>query len=274
MYNLITNSIIFFTIITFIFWVYEKFITKFLTKKCLFKNNYISKFFSSFFYTFFIIFIIKSFCYESFKIKSTSMFPTLIDGDFVIVEKFSYGIKDPIFHKTIINYKKPNNGDIAIFRYPKNENIFFVKRIVASPGDIIKYDIKKNKIYIYRKFIKKNKIYIKKISSFNNIKNYSYNDRTNKYNFYLYKTFLIKNNIFFYKKKIKNKKNGLIVLVVPKNNYFVLGDNIKNSLDSRFWGFVPEKNFIGKVKIIWMSIDNSENKYFKNIMLNRIGTFL
>ncbi|WP_343184197.1 signal peptidase I [Buchnera aphidicola (Ceratovacuna keduensis)] len=274
MYNLITNIIIFFTFITFIFWIYEKFIINFLNKNYFFKKNNIITFISSFFYTFLIIFLIKSFFYESFRIKSNSMFPTLIDGDFVIVEKFSYGIKDPIFNKTIINYEKPQNGDVVIFKYPKNENIFFIKRIAAIPGDIIKYNVLENKIYIYRKYIKKNKIYIKKISSFNNIKNFNCKNEVKKYNYYSYKIFSIKKNIFFFKKFIENKKNNLHIFFVPKNNYFVLGDNLKNSLDSRFWGFVPEKNFIGKVKIIWMSIDNSNNRYLGNIIFKRIGILL
>ncbi|WP_343154950.1 signal peptidase I [Buchnera aphidicola (Pseudoregma panicola)] len=274
MYNLITDCIIFFTFITFIFWLYEKFILNFLCKNCFLKENNIIKFISSFFYTFLIIFLIKSFFYESFKIKSNSMFPTLIDGDFVIVEKFSYGIKDPIFNNIIINYKKPQNGDIAIFKYPKNENIFFIKRIAAIPGDIIKYNVSENKIYIYRKYIKKNNIYIKKISSFNNIKNFNLKNEIKKYNYCFNRTLLIKENIFFYKKFLKNKKNNSHIFLVPNKNYFVLGDNLKNSLDSRFWGFVPEKNFIGKVKIIWFSINNSENKYLGNIIFKRIGMLL
>lgn len=270
MHDLISNIIMFLTLVTFIFWICDKYNFCLCKKNYFFmRNNNINKFISSFFYTFLVIFIVKSFFYESFKIRSSSMFPTLIDGDFIIVEKFCYGIKDPIFNINILNYKQPKHGDIIIFRYPRNKKIFFVKRIAAIPGDIIKYNSINNKIFIYRKYLNKNKKHITKILFYKIIKN---NINEKKYIKHVFENLCFNKKILLYKKFSKNKKNFMYILCVPKNNYFVLGDNLKNSLDSRFWGFVPEKNVIGKVRMIWMNITNTKKNYFCNIMFNRIGT--
>ncbi|WP_343189247.1 signal peptidase I [Buchnera aphidicola (Chaitoregma tattakana)] len=267
MSNLIENIIVFFTCITFIFWIYDKFELYFFRNKVNKNNTYdIKKIFSTFFYTFFVIFIIKSFIFESYIVKSNSMFPTLIEGDFIIVEKFSYGIKDPIFHKVIINFKKPMIGDIVTFKYPKNKNICFVKRIAATPGDIIKYDYYRKKISIYEIYNKE--FYIQKAEFSKHDKVDDLEDKKN----VIYKVFTKKENRFLKKNTFRNEKN-VYIYIVPKNNYFVLGDNFDNSLDSRFWGFLPKENLIGKVVTIWMSIGHNYNIYFLNISLKRIRIF-
>jgi len=147
------------TLITAIFWIIKKKqYNKFDNKKNFLSNTnmnysgivkktqYIS-FIASFFPIFAIVFIIRSFVYEPFQIPSGSMMPTLLIGDFILVDKFSYGIKDPILHHTLINTGKPNRGDIVVFRNPHNTSINYIKRVIGLPGDHITYD-NLNKIFI------------------------------------------------------------------------------------------------------------------------------
>ncbi|QCI25974.1 signal peptidase I [Buchnera aphidicola] len=263
-------------------------------KRCFFQKI------SSFFPVLFLVFIVRCFCCESFYIPSESMIPTLLPGDYIIVKKYFYGIKNPFTGNFITKYHNIKRGDIVVFKFPKNKNQNFVKRIIGLPGDKIIYDPINQIITIYEKYNQKNikeKIFFqqyifkkydsnittenqnlkKNISCINKIKK---NDNILHDNCMIYKE-----NIDHYKYHIlishanqKIKKKYFLQITQPKNtwiippkNYFVLGDNRNNSYDSRFWGFVPENNIIGKVDYIWMSFNQKANQYPTNINLHRIG---
>lgn len=299
------------TLVTGIFWLfyYIKYIinyfinkkenkSKNLYKKNTFfleKKTYFFKSLISLFPIFLIIFIIRSFVYEPFQIPSGSMMPTILVGDFILVEKFSYGIKEPITRKTLFYKSTPKRGDIVVFKHPTDNSTDYIKRVIGLPGDKIQYDIHSKCIKIYPNcFIKKNcekKLSINhlKIKSSNFIqKIYFFNKNDLKkekkiYNSLYFDVFeehingvkyniLLLNNI---KGNIKNyyQQEGMpkFTWIVPEEQYFMMGDNRDNSLDSRYWGFVPDKNIVGKAVKIWMSFNKNENEWPTGIRINRIG---
>lgn len=253
---------------------------------------------ASFFPIFFTVLIIRSFIYEPFQIPSVSMLPNLLVGDFILVEKFSYGLKDPIMNKTFLKTNTPKRGEIAVFKYPKNTKINFIKRIIGLPGDKIIYNSQKNILSIYPNYLKnKNR---KKIPIFYSPEQESewvilfkidqQLEPKNQSKLFSKKKELPKNTIRQNIKyeKIKDVKYNILTIpkininlfdqnqtskewIVPKKNYFVMGDNRDNSLDSRIWGFVPEENLIGKATIIWFSLKKNENEWPSGIRFNRIG---
>lgn len=302
MQNIFSLILILSTAITGITWIFNTcYLKLYLNKKIKKKNqtsfkrkkNIIIEYFSSIFPILTTIFIIRSFIFEPFYIPSSSMMPCLLPGDFILVKKFSYGIKNPITYKTFIKIGKPKRGDVSVFLYPKNIKINFIKRIIGLPGDKIKYNPIKKEIIIYENYLnqkKRKKILIhyskekksKWILSFKNEKQKNQpNSITNNQNIIIqnikeetidnkkYKILIIpqeKTKIFNKKQKLTNQE-----WIVPKKSYFVIGDNRDNSLDSREWGFVKEKYFIGKANFIWFSFSKIENKWLKKIKINRIG---
>lgn len=187
------------------------------------------------------ILIIRAFIIEPFRIPSGSMMPTLLPGDFIIVNKFYYGIKMPIIEKKILTLNKPERGDIVVFTHKNKKK--YIKRIIGVEGDKITY--KNKKLMLNDKEIKN-----KKLSK----------------NIEIDKTLIIETTIS--KEKLNPKKEYTvqfyenienyyndIEITVPKNSFFVMGDNRDNSEDSRAWGFVKEQDLIGKAIIIWSSFD-------------------
>lgn len=210
----------------------------------------------SFFPVFFIVLILRSFIFEPFKIPSASMMPTLLIGDFILVNKYDYGIRLPVLHNKIIENKTPKRGDIVVFRYPEDPSIPFIKRIVGLPGDKISYSDKT--------------LYINDMSV-TQVLNGRYN---------AYGSGIMMNGVSLRVEKLAgidheilitpNRRSQELETIVPSGHYFVLGDNRDNSKDSRFWGFVPDENLVGRAFMIWMNWDSKNG----GVDFNRIGTMI
>ena len=210
----------------------------------------INDFSSSIFPILLFVLLIRSFIVEPYKIPSGSMIPTLMIGDFILVDKNIYGYKIPLTNVTLIENEEPNRGDVVVFKYPENQNINYIKRVIGLPGDTILYKDKKL-------FINDQENILKKINhKFNPIE--------------------IADGTVFVEKG--SNKDYLILnqtspsfnfrYTVPPDTYFVLGDNRDNSNDSRYWGPVPKENLVGKAFYIWM-FWNFDSYYS---FFDRVGT--
>lgn len=210
----------------------------------------------SFFPVFFIVLILRSFIFEPFKIPSGSMMPTLLIGDFILVNKYDYGIRIPVINTKIIENKTPKRGDIVVFRYPVDPKIPFIKRVIGLPGDKISYHEKT--------------IYINDIPIKQNI-----NGR-----YMAYGSGMMMDGASLRKEDLLGVQHDILIspnrssveleTIVPEGHYFVLGDNRDNSKDSRYWGFVPDENLVGRAFMIWMNWDGKNG----GIEFDRIGTML
>ena len=203
----------------------------------------------SFFPVIFLVFFIRSFIAEPFKIPSGSMMPTLLAGDFILVSKFSYGIRVPILNYTMIEVDKPKRGDVFVFHYPPKPSIDYIKRVVGLPGDVIEY--KSKTLYINDKKIEQTFV--------------------DKYPYVMNEIHHIEAKEF--KEALGNVNHSILIhdlpgenfkFEVPQGHYLAFGDNRDNSADSRVWGFVPEHNLVGRAFFIWFNFGE----------LKRIGTII
>lgn len=207
----------------------------------------------AFFPIFFIVLILRSFIFEPFRIPSGSMMPTLLIGDFILVNKFDYGLRLPVLNYKIVANKTPQRGDIIVFRYPHKPSIFYIKRVIGLPGDVIDY---------YDKTVHINGLPITKIE----------NGRYNATG-----AGMIMDGSELMIEHLDEVTHQILInphrvamhhkATVPEGHYFVLGDNRDDSQDSRFWGFVPDENLVGRALMIWMNWDSG-------IGFSRIGTIL
>lgn len=209
----------------------------------------------SFFPVFLIVLLLRSFLVEPFRIPSGSMMPTLLTGDFILVNKYEYGIRLPVTNTRVINNGSPRRGDIIVFRYPENPSVPFIKRVVGVPGDHV--------------------IYRDKMLYLNGVAVPLEVDGATAETGGALPVPLLRQV-----EDLGTRKHRILVdphspgpeadTVVPEGHYFVLGDNRDNSRDSRYWGFVPDGNLIGRAFFIWMNFS------FKNggIKWKRIGTIL
>lgn len=221
----------------------------------------------SFFPVILIVFCIRSFLAEPFKIPSGSMIPTLQVGDFILVNKFTYGIRLPVINQKLIQINNPQRGDVMVFHYPENPSVDYIKRVVGVPGDVIEYRQKHLTIngveqtqvpegdYNYVEsglnFVHTEKrtetlgerkhallinpempnVHLSSVSEFDGHENCQYSE-------------------------------DAVRCKVPEGRYFMMGDNRDNSRDSRYWGFVPDNQIVGRAFFVWMNFSD----------LKRIGT--
>lgn len=202
------------------------------------------------------VFVLRSFIYEPFQIPSGSMMPTLLVGDFILVEKFSYGVKEPVWQNTIIPMGKVKRGDVAVFKYPEDIRVDYIKRVVGLPGDRIVY--KDKKVYL----CKSEPCVSYKALEVNYIGEQEFIDEESKMQVYNEMLGQVAHQILINPMRrdqpsryYQQQDTVAYEWIVPKGHYFMMGDNRDNSRDSRYWGFVPEKNLVGKAVAIWISFE-------------------
>jgi len=206
----------------------------------------------SFFPVLLIVFLLRGFLVEPFRIPSGSMIPTLYVGDFILVNKFAYGVKMPVFNKILFEVEKPRRGDVAVFKYPRDPSVDYIKRVIGVPGDHIAY-------YDKLLYVNGKKIDRKRVGE------YSGPGEFNPAQEYVEDLQGVEHNIL-----IIPGRTGLDAeYIVPEGHYFMMGDNRDNSNDSRYWGVVPEKYLVGKAFLIWMHLKNGE--LFDGVSFERIG---
>lgn len=189
-----------------------------------------------------LVFSVRSFAFEAYRIPSGSLKPTLLVGDLILVNKFDYGIRLPIIHKKIFSINDPKRGDIVVFREPPTESRNLIKRVIGIPGDRVSYRDKVlyiNGKEISQNFVKYNTDQDKKLKPW-----WVVQKKEN--------LFGVEHGIY----QIPSKQNDDFDVVVPQGNYFMMGDNRDDSADSRYWGFLPEENIIGRATHILMSYDS------------------
>jgi signal peptidase I len=219
---------------------------------------------ASFFPVILVVFVLRSFFFEPFRIPSGSMIPTLQIGDLILVNKYQYGVRLPVIHTKVLDLGLPRRGDVMVFRFPHNPSQDYIKRVIGLPGDKVEY--------------------ISRRLSINGVPvptrpadKYFEEGRVQYYNQFIETLGSVEHRI------ILNDGPGVPIVqayqhtdpqacrystegvscTVPPGHYFMMGDNRDNSEDSRFWGFVPEENIVGRAFFIWMNFGN----------IGRIGAF-
>jgi signal peptidase I len=208
-----------------------------------------------------VVFLLRSFVAEPFKIPSGSMEPTLVPGDLILVNKFIYGLRLPLLDTRLTSGELPQRGDVIVFRLPKDPRIDYIKRIVGLPGDTVSYENKKLVIngkpvpetplpdYFDPGTMTYYKQYMEQLGSHRH--RIIVNPAAPPY--------VIGGPDDFPHRDMCHYNAEGFVCKVPPGNYFVMGDNRDNSLDSRYWGFVPERNIIGKAFVVWMNFSAPKN---------------
>ena len=218
----------------------------------------------SFFPVILVVFVLRSFLVEPFKIPSGSMIPTLLIGDFILVNKFTYGIRLPVANVKIIDMGNPKRGDVMVFRYPADPSLDYIKRVVGLPGDRIEY--RNKELRINGKPVPRTQL-----------GEYESRERLQYFPHYLesfegspHEIILEKEAPGFVSRGMDfghsgncDYNGGGLACIVPAGHYFMMGDNRDNSSDSRVWGFVPDANIVGKAFFIWLNLNE----------LGRFGTF-
>ncbi|HEX7769242.1 MAG TPA: signal peptidase I [Dokdonella sp.] len=209
----------------------------------------------SFFPVLLLILLFRSFIAEPFKIPSGSMMPTLLVGDFILVNKFAYGLRLPVLDKKILAVGEPERGDVFVFRYPQNPKEDYIKRVIGLPGDEITY---RNKtLFVNGVEVAETDLgnYVGPSEPGRNLGNAR----------------VLQETLGDVEHRILEIPNAWIghegSWKVPPGHYFAMGDNRDSSADSRFWGFVPEENLVGRAFMIWMN-------WNKGIDFSRIGTVI
>lgn len=187
------------------------------------------------------VLVLRSFIVEPFRIPSGSMMPTLVAGDFILVNKFAYGLRLPVIHTRILSVDEPKKGDVVVFRYPENPREDYIKRVVGVPGDHIVY---RNKVLTINGKVQEQALQGEYVGQGATASMTGASVRSEDLAG-VHHRILVNYSPF----------DRDVDFVVPEGQYFVFGDNRDNSRDSRYWGTVPEANLVGKAFLIWMHWD-------------------
>ena len=205
----------------------------------------------SFFPVLLIVLVLRSFVFEPFRIPSGSMIPTLLIGDFILVSKFSYGLRLPVVHTKILETGAPERGDVAVFRFPNDPRQDYIKRVIGLPGDRIEYAGQRLTVNGERVEVSDPGPYVSPVSD-------ALVTGTTRY---LEDLGGVGHEILLSDNAARPPGNAW---TVPEGHYFMVGDNRDSSNDSRYWGFVPEGNLVGRATRIWMH-------WNEGILWNRLG---
>ncbi len=224
---------------------------------------------AGFFPVILVVFMLRSFLFEPFRIPSGSMIPTLLIGDLILVNKFDYGIRLPILNRKIWKVGDPQRGDVMVFRYPFDTTTDYIKRVIGVPGDRVTYRDHHLEIngqvvpqsptedFLDEARVTYTKQFLETLPGPKGpVEHRVLNEegRSQQFTPFDYK---FRDNCQY------SENNTVVSCVVPPDHYFMMGDNRDNSQDSRYWGFVPDENIVGKAFFIWMNFGN----------IKRIGSF-
>jgi signal peptidase I len=231
-------------------------VTELPKEKAATKEPLLVEYARSFFPIILVVLLVRSFVVEPFRIPSGSMMPTLLVGDFILVNKFAYGIRLPVINTKVINLGSPKRGDVIVFRYPENPSVDYIKRVVGVPGDHIAYRDKVLYINGVRQDQKRIDTYVGKGAG------------------------AMMTGASLRQENLSGDEHRILILTdsfdrdfdftVPAGQYFVMGDNRDNSRDSRYWGTVPDANLVGKAFFVWMNWDSADD----SVGWGRLGTVI
>ncbi len=208
------------------------------------KARWIIDYARAFFPILLIVFLLRSFVIEPFRIPSGSMLPTLQNGDFILVNKYRYGLRIPLTNAVAFEIGSPQRGDVMVFQYPHDESVNFIKRVVGLPGDNVIYDNKQlviNGEPIAQQIVDESSLVTPQQRSIPVA--------------VLHENLGEAPHLIQINEEKSTRTDFRMNFTVPPDHYFVLGDNRDYSNDSRFWGFVPDDNIIGQAFLIWFSWD-------------------
>ena len=215
-----------------------------------------------------VVFLLRSFLFEPFKIPSGSMIPTLLVGDLILVNKYHYGVRLPVINKKIIANNDPRRGDVMVFRYPKDTSIDYIKRVVGLPGDEVSF--RNQQLFLNGVVVPTMQTPPPGFYDEDSLRYFP--EFTEKFGEAAHRILVNPQSQPFYgaedkidfpfRENCRYSAEG-VTCKVPAGHYFMMGDNRDNSQDSRFWGFVPDENIVGRAFFVWMNFGN----------LKRIGAF-
>lgn len=246
------------TLVFFLLWLLDKLVFKQRKTKGKGNENFIIAWAYDFWPVLAVVLFVRSFLYEPFNIPSESMMPTLEVGDFILVNKFDYGVRLPLIHTKIIQTGEPKHGDVAVFRYPENPKQSFIKRVIGLPGDVV--EMKKGELWVngqvqQRELLGQVPTSIKTDRGAMPITMDRYQNSYGEHQFINHQISLQQNSAVLSAQVQQAQSltmNQNWSYTVPAGHYFVMGDNRDQSEDSRSWGFVPEENLIGRAFYVWM----------------------